>query len=301
MQRTLLLVLASMALMAQGGFRGPGQYEIYAPLSRKVLDMDRNDRRTIIQYESRHTDNQTWDIVDAGGGFYFIRNVMNGNALAVADDRNSSPLIAEPFNNSPKQQWRFESSENTTAILVNRNGKAVDIPNGSKNNGTKINSYGRNGEENQEWQFQAAQGNFGGNSNNSSGRYDLPAKQPGRGGVSRYDGQTAGGGTQRDADGVYFDDRDRMTKMDGDGVCFYRDRDFRGDAVCATVRSGRPRWNSNFTDIGSVKFFGRATGVQVFDREEFRGNSVEVTGDERDFRRNSRGNLRGAPQSMRVY
>lgn len=87
MKRTLLLVLASMALMAQGGFRGPGRYEIYAPLSRKVLDMDRNDRRTIIQYESRHTDNQTWDIVDAGGGFYFIRNVMNGNALAVADDR----------------------------------------------------------------------------------------------------------------------------------------------------------------------------------------------------------------------
>ena len=123
----------------------------------------------------------------------------------------------------------------------------------------------------------------------------------GRGGGSRYDGQAAGGGTQRDADGVYFDDRDRMTKMDGDGVCFYRERDFRGDAVCATVRSGRPRWNSTFTDIGSVKFFGRATGVQVFDREEFRGNSVEVTGDERDFRRNSRGNLRGAPQSMRVY
>lgn len=298
MQRTLLLVLASMALMAQGGFRGPGRYEIYAPLSRKVLDMDRNDRRTIIQYESRHTDNQTWDITDAGGGFYFIRNVMNGNALAVSDDRNSSPLIAEPFSNSPQQQWRFESSENTTAILVNRNGKAADIPNGSKNNGTKINSYGRNSEENQQWQFQAAQGNFG-NFNTSSNASDT-MRRPGRAGVSRYDGP-ATGGAQRDADGAYYDDRDRMTKMDGDGVCFYRERDFRGDAVCATVRSGRPRWNSTFTDIGSVKFFGRATGVQVFDREDFRGNSVEVTGDDRDFRRNSRGNLRGAPQSMRVY
>lgn len=286
-----------MALLAQGGFRGPGRYEIYSPLSRKVLDMDRNDRRTIIQYESRHTDNQTWEISDAGGGYFYIRNMMNGSALAVADDRNSSPLIAEPFSSSPQQQWRFESSENTTAILVNRNGKAADIPNGSRNNGTKINSYGRNNEENQRWQFQPAQGNFGDfNPSNSTDSM----RRPGRGGLSRYDTQTTGG-SRRDSDGVYYDDRDRMTKMDGDGVCFYRERDFRGDAVCATVRNGRPRWNSTFTDIGSVKFFGRATGVQIFDREEFRGNSVEVTGDERDFRRNSRGNLRGAPQSMRVY
>ena len=143
-----------------------------------------------------------------------------------------------------------------------------------------MNSYGRNGEENQRWQFQPA----GGTGGRGQNRYDAPAER----------------GGQRDGDGVYFDDRDRMYKMDGDGVCFYREREFRGEAVCATVRTGRRRWNNSFTDIGSVKFFGRATGVQVFDREEFRGNSVEVTGDERNFNRATRG-LRGAPQSLRVY
>ena len=280
MTRMTLYVLFSIAALAQGGFRGEGRYEIFSPLSRKVLDMDRNDRRTVIQYESRRTDNQAWDITDAGGGYYFIRNGMNGSALAVQDDRNSSPLAAQPFNNSPAQQWRFESGQDSTAIVVNRNGKAIDIPYGSKNNGTKVNSYGRNGEENQRWQFQPAGGT------------------PGRG-QSRYDAPATSGG-RRDADGVYFDDRDRMYKMDGDGVCFYREREFRGEAVCATVRTGRRRWNNSFTDIGSVKFFGRATGVQVFDREEFRGNSVEITGDERNFNRATRG-LRGAPQSLRVY
>ena len=280
MTRMILYVLFSIAALAQGGFRGEGRYEIFSPLSRKVLDMDRNDRRTVIQYESRRTDNQAWDITDAGGGYYFIRNGMNGSALAVQDDRNSSPLVAEPFNYSPAQQWRFESGQDSTAIVVNRNGKAIDIPYGSKNNGTKVNSYGRNGEENQRWQFQPAGGT------------------PGRG-QSRYDAPATSGG-RRDADGVYFDDRDRMYKMDGDGVCFYREREFRGEAVCATVRTGRRRWNNSFTDIGSVKFFGRATGVQVFDREEFRGNSVEITGDERNFNRATRG-LRGAPQSLRVY
>lgn len=286
----LVYLLASAALLAQGSFRGPGRYEIYSPLSRKVLDMDRNDRRTVIQFESRRTDNQTWDVIDAGGGYYYIRNAMNGYALAVQDDRNSTPLVAEPFNESPRQQWRFESGENTTAILVNRNGKAVDIPYGSTKDGTKINSYDRNREENQRWQFRAA--GFGGGN-----RYD---SAPGRGG-SRYDAPSAPVRGQRDGDGVYFDERDRMYKMDGDGVCFYRERDFRGEAVCGTVRSGRRRWNAPFTEIGSVKFFGRATGVQVFDREEFRGNSVEITGDERNFIRAARNQLRGAPQSMRVY
>jgi hypothetical protein len=291
MTRTVVFFLLSIAMWAQGGFRGAGRYEIYSPLSRKVLDMDRNDRRTVIQYESRRTDNQAWDISDAGGGFFYIRNGMNGNALSVQDDRNSSPLIAAPFNNSPAQQWRFESGQDSTAILVNRNGRAIDIPYGSRDNGTKINSYGRNGEENQRWQFQAAGYTGGGTS-----RYDRDNNQNNRPG--RYDGPTANG--QRDRDGVYFDDQERMYKMDGDGVCFYRDRDFRGEPVCATLRTGRSRWNSSINDIGSVRFFGRATAVQVFDKEDFRGNAVEITGDERNFNRATRG-LRGAPQSLRVY
>ncbi|MFN0103763.1 MAG: RICIN domain-containing protein [Bryobacteraceae bacterium] len=311
MTRTVLFFLFSIAALAQGGFNGPGRYEITSPLSRKVLDMDRNDQRTVIQYESRRTDNQVWDVTDAGGGYYYIRNTMNGNALAVQDDRNSTQLVAEPFNSSARQQWRFENGDNSTAILVNRNGKAIDIPYGSTNNGTKINSYGRNGEVNQRWQFQAAAGFSGGNN-----RYDATnttANRGGRGrGRNRYDTSgstqssapysTGAASGQRDADGVYYDDRDRTYKMDGDGVCFYRDRDFQGEAVCATVRNGRSRWNSSsFTEIGSVRFFGRATGVQIFDREEFRGNSVEVTGEQRIFNRAMRNRLRGTPQSLRVY
>lgn len=290
-------------LLAQGGFRGPGRYQIYSVLSRKVLDMDRNDQRTVIQFDNRGTDNQTWEITDAGGGYFYIRNAMNGNALSVQDSRNSSPLVAAPFNNSPDQQWRFESSQDTTAILVNRNGKAVDIPYGSKNNGQKINSYNRNGEENQRWQFQSAAGfnNSGGN------RYDRTSDSTlgrgGRGGTSRYDqpGTPQAMSGQRDADGMYYDDRDRMYKMDGDGICLYRDRDFRGEASCVSLRNGRQRWNAPFTDIGSVKFFGRTQAVQVFDREQHRGNAVELTGDERDFGRAARSNLRSAPQSIRVY
>lgn len=291
MSRALFLFLSSVALLAQGGFRGPGRYEIYSPLSRKVLDMDRNDRRTFIQFESRRTDNQTWDISDAGGGYFYIRNAMNGHALAVQDARNSSPLVVEPFNSSPQQQWRLESGQDTTAILVNRNGKAVDIPHGSRRDGERVNAYTRNGEENQRWQFQSAGG--------GGSRYDRNDTLSPKPSAGRYDQPAQNG--QRDSDGVYYDERERMYRMDGDGVCFYRDRDFRGEAVCATMRTGRRRWNSVLTEIGSVKFFGRAAAVQIFDRDDFRGNAVEISGDERNFTRVLRNNLRSSPQSMRVY
>lgn len=313
MTRTVLFFLAAAAMMAQGGFRGPGRYEIYSPLSKKVLDMDRNDQRTVIQFERRQTPNQAWDVSDAGGGYVYIRNAMNGNALAVRDDKNSSPLVAEPFSSSGQQQWRIESGEDSTAILINRNGKAIDIPYGSTDNGVKINSYNRNNEVNQRWQFHAVAGGFG----NNQGRYENQdrygqnenARQNrgrgrGRGGSnSRYDDPGSVGAPvdgQRNSDGGYYDQRDRTYRMDGDGACFYRNRDFGGEAVCVSMQAGRPGWNTPQFDIGSVRFFGRARAAQLFDRDNYQGNAVEITGDERDLNRAGR-LLKGAPRSIRVY
>lgn len=280
--------------MAQGGFNGPGRYEIYSPLSRKVIDMDRNDRTTVIQFESRRTDNQTWDFSDAGGGYYFIRNAMNGNALAVRDDRNSSPLIAEPFSSSERQMWRVENGDRNTVILVSRNGKAIDIPFGSTNASTKINSYNRSGEENQRWELRVAGASGGFRSNSST-------VDPGRR-ESRYDAAPLAGSARSDTNGMYLDDREQVYKIDGDGVCFYADRDFRGEAVCARVRAERGRLGQRFTSFGSVRFFGNARAIQLFDKEDFRGNAVELERDERDLRLGS-GNygFRGVPRSMRVY
>ena len=293
--KALILTLSMGALFAQGGFRGAGRYEITSVLSRKVIDMDRNDQRTILQFDSRRTDNQMWDVVDAGGGAYFIRNAMNGNALSVRDNRNSTPLVADPYDGSPRQRWRIEGGDRVTAILVNENGKAIDIPYGSTNNGVKLNSYNRNNEVNQRWQFQELRGGGGGNPN----RYDKPGVPTRR--QDRYDNPgfntpSSNNNSRPDRDGMYFDDRDRMFKLEGSGVCFYRDRDFQGEAVCARTGADRSRIGARFTSAGSVKFFGNARGVQFFDREDFRGSAVEITRDERDLR-----NYRGVPQSMRVY
>lgn len=218
---------------------------------------------------------------------------MNGNALAVQNDRNSTPLVAEPFDGSPRQQWRVENTGDS-AVLVNANGKAIDIPFGSKNNGVKINSYNRNNEINQRWQFTqvAGAGGFG----RGRSRYEGAGSTEGRGGTSRYDTAAAPVGQRPDRDGMYYDDRDRTYKLDGNGVCLYRDRDFQGEAVCARIGSDRSRVSARFNGIGSVRFFGTARAIQLFDRDDYRGNAIEIEREERDLR-----NYRGVPRSIRIY
>jgi hypothetical protein len=139
--------------MAQGGFSGPGRYQITNIKSGKVLDLDRNDQTTIIQFSSRGTDNQTWDIQPARGGFFYIRNVMNGKALDVGRGRNSEPLLGMPFNGGESQQWRIEPGKDGNALILSRLGPTIDVPDGSNRDGLRLQVYRPNGDSNQRFMF----------------------------------------------------------------------------------------------------------------------------------------------------
>ncbi len=56
---------------AQGGFSGPGRYEITNLESGKVIELDRNNQTSVIQFSSRGTDNQAWEIQAAGWRLLF--------------------------------------------------------------------------------------------------------------------------------------------------------------------------------------------------------------------------------------
>ncbi|MBI4875258.1 MAG: peptidase inhibitor family I36 protein [Acidobacteria bacterium] len=78
----------------------------------------------------------------------------------------------------------------------------------------------------------------------------------------------------------------RDTRQEGDSVCFYRDRDFRGESYCARagddVANVGPQWNDRFR---SVRFFGRARSVEVYQDEGYRGASERILRDEPDLSR----------------
>jgi Protein of unknown function (DUF3011)/Ricin-type beta-trefoil lectin domain len=159
--RLLLIPGLAGALHAQGGFNGPGSYEITNLKSGKVLDLDRNDQTTVIQFSSRDTENQVWLIRSAGSGYYFIRNGMNGYALEAPRNANSAPVQGVPFSGGPGQQWRIDAGKDGNALIVNRNGRSLDVPDGSNRDGLRIQIYDLNGDSNQRFTLRPVSGNFG--------------------------------------------------------------------------------------------------------------------------------------------
>ena len=142
-------LVTAAAVWAQGGFNGPGRYEIANLKSNKVLDLDRNDKTTVIQFSPRGTDNQHWDFEAAEDGLWYIRNAMNGKALQPARDGNSAELICARFDRSPDQQWRIQPGKDGNALIVSRNGRSIDIPDGTSRDGAHAQIYDLNGDSNQ--------------------------------------------------------------------------------------------------------------------------------------------------------
>jgi Protein of unknown function (DUF3011)/Ricin-type beta-trefoil lectin domain-like len=158
---------------AQGGFNGPGRYEIMNLKSRKVIDLDRNDQNSVIQWSSRGSDNQTWIIRPARDGFFYIRNTMNGSALECISPNNGTQVRGLPFNGGPAQQWRFQNGKDGNALIVSRLGKGLDVPDGSDRDGIRIQTFDVNGDSNQRFIFRRVNGwgngNWGGGNEWSEG------------------------------------------------------------------------------------------------------------------------------------
>jgi hypothetical protein len=148
---------------AQGGFNGPGRYEITNLKSGKVLDLDRNDQTSVIQFSSRGTNNQVWDIRAAGSAFNSLRNVMNGNALEAAGTSNRTPVRATRFDGRSGQQWRFDPGRDGNALIVSRLGKTLDIRDGTTREGAPVQIYDGNGDSNQQFKFRRGADNSSGN------------------------------------------------------------------------------------------------------------------------------------------
>ncbi|MCW5980870.1 MAG: RICIN domain-containing protein [Bryobacteraceae bacterium] len=154
-----LVLGGSAPALCQGGFDGAATYEIANRNSNKVLDLDRNDRTTLIQFESRGTDNQRWQVRDAGGGFFYLINLMNGQALEATGPREVRGM---PFRRAETQQWRFQEGPQSTAFIVNRNGAVLDVTQGSRDNGARLGLYSLNNSGAQQFQFRRVGSNAGG-------------------------------------------------------------------------------------------------------------------------------------------
>jgi len=158
--RGLLLTTVVSAALAQGGFGGPGWYQIANVKSGKALSLDPN-MSNVTQFPPSNGENQAWLIQPADQGFFFIRNGVNGNALEPTGGGNSSMVLAAPFQGTPSQQWRLERGKDGNALIINRFGKTLDLPNGTDRDGVPMQIYDPNGDSNQRFMLRPLPGDFG--------------------------------------------------------------------------------------------------------------------------------------------
>ena len=152
---------------SRGGNPGSGElFEIVNVENGKVIDLDRRDGRTVIQFEARGTRNQFWEVRRTGGGRYQIVNAMNGAALAEMGPRKATPVGAFPVGRRGQatQEWRIESYRDGSVMLISFSGRALDIPDGTHRDGVQVQTYDRNGDGNQRFFLRPVNARGGGDS-----------------------------------------------------------------------------------------------------------------------------------------
>jgi len=162
-----VLGFSSTLVRAQSSVRysGPGRYEIECLASGKAVEVDLRDGRTVRQWTAVHQGdqpnppnnmrNQQWDIEDAGYGYVRIKSAQTGMALD-ADHPNAheaTPVILATPSKEDEQLWKIEEAGEGQVRIMSRVGKSLDLPDGSHSNGTRMQVFPPNSDDNQKFRL----------------------------------------------------------------------------------------------------------------------------------------------------
>jgi endo-1,4-beta-xylanase len=127
--------------------------------NKKALDLFNfatNDGARITQWTRGNANNQQWQFVDSGGGYYRLRSRHSGKVLDVFDFSTSdgAAIVQWADGNGVNQQFRKATSTGGYVRLINRNsGKAVEVQGASTADGANVVQYTDWGGSNQQWQL----------------------------------------------------------------------------------------------------------------------------------------------------
>jgi hypothetical protein len=174
------------------------------------------------------------------------------------------PVRGVPFTQSPGQQWQIQPANDGNALIVSRIGRvALDIPQRSRADGARVQTYPVNGDPNQRFMFRLI---------------SKPTASPEQV-RERYRNRA-----EDQAHSGFYDERDHTWKMEGDGVCFYRGPNYTSKAFCVRLGENVPNVPQDWLEVfRSVKFFGNVRAVVAYRDPGFAGRRVRIVHDEPDL------------------
>jgi endo-1,4-beta-xylanase len=145
---------------APGGTIDPNAwYVLVNRNSGKALDVynfSTSDGGRITQWTRSTNNNQQWQFVDSGSGYYRIRSRHSGKVLDVSNwsTANGAAIIQWADHNGNNQQWRVATSSGGYVRFISRHsGKALEVQGASTADGANIVQYDDWGGNNQQWQL----------------------------------------------------------------------------------------------------------------------------------------------------
>ncbi|QFZ20938.1 1,4-beta-xylanase [Saccharothrix syringae] len=120
-----------------------------------VYNLSTADGARITQWTRNDGNNQQWQFVDSGGGYYRVKSRLSGKVLDVYNfsTADGGSVVQWTDGNGTNQQFLVTVSDGY-AKLVNRNsGKAVEVQGASTADGANVVQYSDWGGTNQQWQL----------------------------------------------------------------------------------------------------------------------------------------------------
>ena len=142
-----------------------------------VYNLATNDGARITQWSRNNQNQQQWQFVDSGGGYYRVKSRHSGKVLDVYNwsTGNGGSIVQWTDHNGANQQWRLSDSDGGHVRLISRHsGKALEVQGASTADGANIVQYDDWGGANQQWQLVRVDGGDDGGGGNP-GQCDLPS------------------------------------------------------------------------------------------------------------------------------
>jgi hypothetical protein len=121
-----------------------------------VYNFATNDGARITQWTRTNANNQQWQFVDSGGGYYRIRSRHSNKMLDVYNwsTANGAAIVQWADTNGNNQQWRLADSAGGYVRFISRHSnKALEVQGAATNDGASIVQYDDWGGNNQQWQL----------------------------------------------------------------------------------------------------------------------------------------------------
>ncbi|MCZ7422032.1 MULTISPECIES: non-reducing end alpha-L-arabinofuranosidase family hydrolase [unclassified Micromonospora] len=129
-----------------------------------VYNLATNDGARITQWSRNNGNQQQWQFVDSGGGYYRLKSRLSNKVLDVYNwsTANGAAIVQWSDHNGSNQQFRLADSDGGYVRLINRNSnKVMEVQGASTADGGNIVQYDDWNGANQQWQLVRVDG--GGN------------------------------------------------------------------------------------------------------------------------------------------